>query len=597
MFNSLCKGDVMSETRAAKTQVAKTDRFWAREPECPVVVKLKKRGYLKIRLGKWVEITCPNCAERGCYVLPSEWTPMAGVYACTCGMSTASLLTTLDISEFEADWRDKLILREGEFRYAVLTIKKRLSESGTIFRFCGQLVEIVDGKGGVDICGFTKETLPLLVSRYLSLYRVDRRMSGELKLRPTDLPERIARTLASDDKDTEIASLRGVVECPLLMQDGQVKIDRGYDPVSRLWLDIDPKTFKGIAEKVSRDEAEKAYARLQKVLAGVSFAQESDEVAAIASMLCAVLKPSVSTCPMIHVFATTPGAGKSSLTRALTMLPTRKGSATYLSFPTSEEEMQRLLASALRNLPKVVVFDNVTGNLVPYGVLCTCLTEGQFSARILGSSTLVDIKNESIFISNGNHILPLRDLMRRTLVIGLDPQPFRPVERSRSIEEIFSRQRTEIIQDALVIFRSWFFAGAIEYEAFPSFPEWDRKCRFPLLWLGKPDPLQRTHDLLKKDDGSDEVSDLLALLRKRFNGKTFKVADIRCWLEKEAEDDALKKAKAIFERWELIEEGCLNTRKAGHRLLRITDLAQAGGDRLEIVQRRSPVSFRVTEAV
>ena len=103
MFNSLCKGDVMSETRAAKTQVAKTDRFWAREPECPVVVKLKKRGYLKIRLGKWVEITCPNCAERGCYVLPSEWTPMAGVYACTCGMSTASLLTTLDISEFEAD--------------------------------------------------------------------------------------------------------------------------------------------------------------------------------------------------------------------------------------------------------------------------------------------------------------------------------------------------------------------------------------------------------------------------------------------------------------------------------------------------------------
>lgn len=587
----------MSEARTAKTKIAKTDRFWAREPECPVVVELKKRGYLKIRLGQWVEITCPTCGERGCYVLPSEKTPLAGVYACACGMSTASLLTTLQVSEFEADWRDKLILREGEFRYAILTIKKRLSESGTIFRFCGRLVEIVDGKGNVDICGFTKETLPLLVSRYLSLYRVDRRMSGELKLRPTDLPERIARTLASDDMDTEIASLRGVVECPLLLEDGQVKIDRGYDPGSRLWLDIEPKTFKGIAEKVSRDEAEKAYARLQKVLAGVSFAQESDEAAAIASMLCAVLKPSISTCPMVHVFATTPGAGKSSLTRALTMLPTRKGSATYLSFPTSEEEMQRLLASALRNLPKVVVFDNVTGGLVPYGVLCTCLTEGQFSARILGSSTLVDIRNESLFIGNGNHTLPLRDLMRRTLVIGLDTHPFRPVERSRSIEDIFSQQRTEIIRDALVIFRAWFFAGAVEYESFPSFPEWDRKCRFPLLWLGKPDPLQRTHDLLRKDDGSEEVSDLLALLRKRFKGKTFKVADIRCWVEKEAEDDALKKAKAIFERWELIEEGRLNTRKAGHRLLRVAELAQAGGDRLGIVQRRSPVSFRVTEAV
>ncbi len=582
-------------------KIARTDRFFAREPECPVVKELSERGFLRVQLGKWVELSCPDCGERAYYVLPSESTPMVGVYACACGMTTASLLAFLKISEFDADWRDKLVLQEGEFRYAVLTIEKRLAETGRIFRFCGQLVEIFDRGRDVEMFFFTKDSLPMLVASCLSLYRVDRRMAGEQKLRPTDLPDRYGRALLSNfEGESEIPALRGVVECPFLMEDGQVKIDRGYDPVSRLWLDIDPKTFKGIAEKVSRDEAEKAYARLQKVLAGVSFAQESDEAAAIASMLCAALKPSVSTCPMVHVFATTPGAGKSSLTRALTMLPTRKGSATYLSFPTSEEEMQRLLASALRSLPKVVVFDNVTGDLVPYGVLCTCLTEGQFSARILGSSTLVDIRNESIFISNGNHTLPLRDLMRRTLVIGLDPHPFRPVERSRPIEEIFSRQRTEIIQDALIIFRAWFFAGAIEYEAFPSFPEWDRKCRFPLLWLGKPDPLQRTYCLLKNADGTatDESSELLALLKSRFKGKAFRVADIRGWLEKEAEDDAQRKAKAIFERWELLEEDedGLNVRKAGRRLLRVAQMAHSGF-RLEIVRRQSPVSFRVTEAV
>lgn len=577
-------------------KLARTDRFLAREPECPVVTRLKERGFLRVQLGKWAELSCPQCGKRASYVLPSETTPMVGIYACACGMTTASLLAFLKISTFDADWRDKFILQEGELLYAVLTIEKRLAETGRIFRFCGQLVEVFDRGRDVEMVFFTKDSLPMLVASCLSLYRVDRRMAGEQKLRPTDLPDRYGRALLSN-RESEIPALRGVVECPLLEEDGQVKIDRGYDPASRLWLDIEPKTFKGIAEKVSRDEAEKAYARLQKVLAGVSFAQESDEVAAIAALLCAVLKPTISACPLVHIFATTPGAGKSSLTRALAMVSTKAGDATYLSFPTSEEEMQRLLASVLRRRPKVIVFDNVSGDLAPYGALCTCLTEGRFSARILGSSTVADVNNSSMFISNGNNSRPRLDLVRRTLVIELASNAFRPVERSRSIEEIFSRQRTEIIQDALVIFRSWFFAGAIEYEAFPSFPEWDRKCRFPLLWLGKPDPLQRTHDLLKKDDGSDEVSDLLALLRKRFNGKTFKVADIRCWLEKEAEDDALKKAKAIFERWELIEEGCLNTRKAGHRLLRITDLAQAGGDRLEIVQRRSPVSFRVTEAV
>lgn len=581
-----------------ETKIPKTDYFLVRELENPVVLKLKKNGFLRRKLDKEVEVTCPKCEGTGTYILPSKDTPTCGNYICSCGMSTATFLSELKISEFEADWRDKLILREGEFRYVVLTIQRRLTESGQIFRSSGQLLEIVDRGTDVEIHTFTKETLPLLLSRFLSFYKKDFRMAGENKLRPIDLPERIAKALLCDGGESgAMNDLRGVVECPIVKLNGQLEISRGYDKDSRFWLNIPTNAFEDMAEKVSRDEAQRAYVRLQKVFAGVNFAQESDEVAAISSILCAVLRPMISACPMIHINAPSPGMGKSSLTRAIAMIPTKAGSATYLSFPSSEEEMQRLLASTLRNSPKIVVFDNVTTDLVPYSALCTCLTEGRFSARMLGSSTLIDVKNESIFISNGNQTLPRHDLVRRTLVIELASHPFRPVERTQSLEEIVTQQRISIIQDAILIFRAWLLAGAVEFDGFASFSEWDRKCRFPLLWLEKADPLQRTFSLLKKDDGTTEVSELLTLLQGRFKRGEFKVSDIRGWLEEvpqNEDDDFRQRVKIILDRWGLFDEASLNTRKLGRRLLQIAEMSQTE-NKLAIVKRSSPLVFKVTQ--
>ena len=107
-------------------KIARTDRFLAREPECPVVKELSERGFLRVRLGKWVELSCPDCGARAYYVLPSECTPLVGVYACTCGMTTASLLALLKISEFDADWRDKLVLQDAFISVLVRLCFERL---------------------------------------------------------------------------------------------------------------------------------------------------------------------------------------------------------------------------------------------------------------------------------------------------------------------------------------------------------------------------------------------------------------------------------------------------------------------------------------
>lgn len=460
-----------------------------------------------------------------------------------------------------------------------------------MFRFDGRLIRVEDKGESVVIHELTVDNLPLLVPQCLSLYRRDNRLSGSLKLKPVDLSEKLSRGILSFYGDEFVPVLKDFCDFPLVDESGRVVVSRGYDPDTGYWMNIVTANYGNFSVSVSRDQADVACSNLQRLFRGVLFAKPCDEMAAIAALFTVVLKWQIPTAPLIHVVAVKPGSGKSTLTRAIAGLSSQ-GKAIFLSYPKAEEEMSKTLFSALRSDPRVVVFDNITAPLVPFGDFCTCLTEGRFSTRILGTSKVMEVRNRAIFLSNGNKCLPQEDLIRRTVLVRLDMQPFREVVRDEPLESLFATNRAAIVRDVLTVYRGWLMAGAPQFSHFHSFDHWNECCRFPLLWLGRADPLEETCRLLKMSDGNSDKQQCLTLLKKNFGTSSFRVSDIHAWVESGDGGDCLAELRAIFQEWEIIDRSSVfNSRRCGRCLLRLVGCD--GELRLVVDPKVTPRLFRV----
>lgn len=577
-----------------------TDSYIPRPSINPVFRRLLELKLVQRHSNDEVELQCPNCGGVGVYRFPSRQTPLIGDFECLgCNLSTENFLDCLAVTPFLADWRPKLIIKPGELLYEVVVIKEHLAKSNCVFRHEGRLIKIDDKGDSVEICELSNENLLLIIPEFVALYQRDNRMSGELKLKPIDLSEKLSKAILSFAGDDAIPKLRALVEFPVVDEFGKILCFRGFDSASGLWMSINMSDYEELPITVSRKQAEVACSNLQAVFRGVSFAAPCDEMAAISALFTVVLKWKLSTVPLIHVVATKPGTGKSTLTRAIGGLASQS-TPMYLSYPKSEEEMTKTLFSTLRLEPKIVIFDNITSPLIPFADFCTCLTEGRFSSRVLGTSNVVEVANHTIFLSNGNRQLPLADLIRRTLVVRLDCQSFRNVERDASLEQIFSKHRNEIVRDVLTIYRAWVLAGSPVFDNFESFEDWNRCCRSPLLWLNRADPLEQTKLLLDRENRPNVSERVVEIFKNNFGKSSFRVSDIYRWLELEEnsseESDCLDGDRAelrtIFKEWEVIDSlGSFNSRRCGRVLLK---LVGGGGElRLVVDPKATPRLFKV----
>lgn len=569
-----------------------TDSYLPRPPINPVLMKLQELALVQQHDGAEVVLRCPRCGGMAVYHFSSRQTPRSGAYECRgCHWGTEDFLDYLGVTAFQADWRSKLIVKPGELVYDVDVIKDHLARAGCVFRFDGRLIRVEDKGESVVIQELTVDNLPLLVPEYLSLYRRDNRLAGSLKLKPVDLSEKLSRGILSFSGDEFVPVLKDFCDFPLVDESGRVVASRGYDPDTGYWMNIVASNYESFPVSVSRDQADVACSNLQRLFRGVCFAKPCDEMAAISALFTMVLKWKIPTAPLIHVVADKPGSGKSTLTGAIAGLSSQ-GKPIFLSFPKAEEEMSKTLFSALRSNPRVVVFDNITAPLVPFGDFCTCLTEGRFSTRILGTSKVMEVRNRAIFLSNGNKRLPQEDLIRRTVLVRLDMQPFREAVRDEPLESLFATNREAIVRDVLTVYRGWLMAGAPQFSPFESFDHWNSCCRFPLLWLDRADPLEETSRLLRLAEGRNDHQRVLSLLKKNFGKSSFRVSDIHAWINSEDGGDCLAELRAILKEWEIIERSSVfNARRCGRCLLRLVGCD--GELRLVVDPKATPRLFRV----
>jgi hypothetical protein len=126
---------------------------------------------------------------------------------------------------------------------------------------------------------------------------------------------------------------------------------------------------------------------------------------------------------------------------------------------------------------------------------------------------MLSASTRSLFLSSGNNVGPVGDMIRRTVVIELDPKCEHPSARTFTgdpLKEVRSRH-SHYVACALTIVRAYLNAGAPKTPcpSFGSFGQWSNWVRQSLMWLGMVDPAGSVFEQLEVDPVRDMLGRLM----------------------------------------------------------------------------------------
>jgi putative DNA primase/helicase len=181
----------------------------------------------------------------------------------------------------------------------------------------------------------------------------------------------------------------------------------------------------------------KALKRLKHVIKDFPFASDVDRTVALAAMVLAIQRPTLSTAPLIGFSATTPASGKTLLMSGIASLMTGKNPAVH-GYKNNEDENSKVLMAVLMQCEPLLI-DNVKLGMVLEGeCLCAVLSSPSYAGRELGYSKIKHVSTRILIFATGNNLRIGNDLTRRTLMCHLDAKVERPELR------VFDRNFLEI---------------------------------------------------------------------------------------------------------------------------------------------------------
>ena len=125
--------------------------------------------------------------------------------------------------------------------------------------------------------------------------------------------------------------------------------------------------------------------------------------------------------------------------------------------------------------------------------LCQVTERPMMQLRPLGTSDMVRVANTFSVFANGNNASIAGDMVRRTLQCSLDANMENPETRQFRGDPVAQvrKNRGLYIAACLTIARAYICAGKPEsLPPLASFGAWSDLVRSPLVWLGRPDPVE-----------------------------------------------------------------------------------------------------------
>ena len=512
--------------------------YLPRATENPVIAALRERSLYRESLGTGKHgITCPWVNEHTdgidsgtAYFEPSDTHPFGG-FKCLHGHCAerhiGSLLEHLGVGKVEAKHRAIIRAMQGELSRIVDAAERELAATGKYYQRTGQIVRIFNDPATAETAIRAVSSVGLLkaLSEAVHWERFDQRSQA---FRPVDPPVAYLNVLSDTQNQRHLPMLKGLARQPYLRPNGTVMTQAGYDAPTGMFGVFDEESFN-VPGNPTRNDAMAALVLLTDLLQEFSFASDGDRSAALAAILTAAVRPSLSQAPMFHVKAPQIASGKSYLTNLIAAFASHSPTPAT-SFPANEEECQKLLLSKLIEAPAVLCFDNLTTDLLPHKSLCSALTDEFVSGRILGVSKTATVGTRVLFLSSGNNVAPIRDMARRCVTIRLDPGCETPAAREfrrRPVEDV-QRERGRYVSLALIIIRGWIVSGQPLTTCRPiaSFTNWSDLVRQALLWLGQPDPAESVFTAMAVDPNSETLGRLLSTWQRVFGRTPTMVRDV-----------------------------------------------------------------------
>lgn len=377
----------------------------------------------------------------------------------------------------------------------------------------GELVQVLrstdEQKGRRDAGMPYLRPLPLdalwkMLAEYVDFYRLDKRGQGQAEV-PCLPSAQSVKSLFAQGEWPGLRPLVGLLETPFLRPDGSVCSAPGYDEATGYLL-LSPETFHDVPEAPQLDEAQRALGILCEPFAEFPFATDAARSVVLAAILTLLARPAIGAAntPCFVFDANAPGTGKSLLCDVVCVVATGR-TAPKTGYPSSDEEMGKLLASvALGGVP-LLVFDNVT-RTIGGGDLDRVLTcSGSVGFRLLGVNKDKRCTWRTVVLATGNAVVVRGDSSRRVLVCEQETLEERPEEREgfRYPDLIghVREHRGRYVAAALTLLRAYLAAGAPRVvRPLGSFEAWSKLVAGALVWAGAANPLDALAESSRDDD-------------------------------------------------------------------------------------------------
>lgn len=348
--------------------------------------------------------------------------------------------------------------------------------------------------------------------------------------------------------------LKGIRKHPVLSLDGEFSTKPGFDPYTGIYLDTQGMRLLKVPAAPTEDDLDEAWQwffAYDGLFGDFPFKDDGDDEAlekdpdhmvgqsTKAHTLALLLLPMVreiikGPAPAFVINKPMPGAGSGlyanvfNLTLNNEVCPTHappKGNG------ASEEFEKMILGKLITDPDNPMFFDNV--ERIDNNSLASAITSGQWSGRPLGTSKVVTVPVNHVWLFSGNNIDPSDELARRMIPVYIMPNMARPELRDDFYHSDLvgwcREYRAELVWALQVFINNWVAKGMpAGSKKLGSFEEWARVTGGILEAAGVDGFLENLSSWrsLSTTSNQDDVEVMEGLIKNWAMNKPFKAGEL-----------------------------------------------------------------------